>query len=145
MNNEFNGYCSRHYTLTDLLATQQEHLNNLFNNAPPYTGQTNLAEIDALIKCYRKIQRAQDRIDNTRASLRETERIILMVMQYFGIPPRTVLIGEVIEQLQFEIWADEGDTVYTKKIRDLVPPTDEANIIRIKLQTSRNSVTDDDD
>lgn len=145
MNNEFNGYCSRHYTLTEQLAVQQEHLNNLFNNATPYTGQTNLAEIDDLIKCYRKIQRAQDRVDNTRDSLRQTERIILMVMQYFGIPSRTVLIGEVIEQLQFEIWADEADTVYTKKIRDLVPPPDEANIIRIKLRTSRNSVTEDDD
>jgi len=122
MNGEFNGYCSHYYNLTEQLAQQQEHLSNLLDNALPYTGQTTLSELDAIIKCHRKIHRAKARVDDTLVELEKTERTILMIMQYFGIPPCTALAGEVIEQLLFEIWADETDTVHTKKIKDLAPP-----------------------
>jgi hypothetical protein len=145
MNGEFNGYCSRHYTLTEQLAEQQEHLKSLLDNALPYNGQTNLSEIDALIKSYRKIQRVKARVDDTQEEIRKTERTIQMVMQYFDIPPRTRLVGEVIDEILFEIWADETDAIHNKKIKDLVPSVDEGNIITIKLRNSRHDVTDDDD
>ena len=145
MNGEFNGYCSQYYNLTQLLAEQQEHFNTLLDNALPYTGQTNINELDAIIKCNRKIQKAKARAENTFDELRNTEHTILMIMQYFGIPPHTVLVGEVPEKLLFEIWADDSDTVHIKKIKDLVPPVDDENIIRIKIRHSRNEVMDDDD
>jgi len=121
MNGEFNGFCSQYYNLTQLLAEQQEHFNTLLDNALPYTGQTNINELDAIIKCNRKIQKAKKRADDTADELRNTEHTILMVMEYFGIPPYTRLTGEVTEQLLFEIWADDSDTVHIKKIKDLVP------------------------
>ena len=145
MNGEFNGYCSQYYNLTQLLAEQQEHFNTLLDNALPYTGQTNISELDAIIKCNRKIQKAKKRADDTADELQKTERTILMIMEYFGIPPQTVLVGEVTEQFLFEIWADETDTVHIEKIKDLVPPVDDENIIKIKIRYSRNEVTDDDD
>ena len=145
MNGEFNGYCSHYYNLTQLLAEQQEHLSTLLDNALPYTGQTNVSELDAIIKCHRKIQRAKVRVDSIVDELQKTERIILLVMQYFGIPPGTRLVGEVIEQLLFEIWADDTDAIHTKKIKDLVPPVDDENIIKIRMRHSRNEVMDDGD
>jgi hypothetical protein len=145
MNGEFNGYCSRYYNLTQLLAEQQEQFNTLLDNALPYTGQTNLSELDAIIKCNRKIQRAKARVDDTIVKLNETERTILLIMEYFGIPPHTVLFGEVPEMLLFEIWADDSDTIHIQKIKDLAPPVDEENIIKIKIRHSRNEVMDDDD
>ena len=145
MNGEFNGYCSRHYNLTQQLAEQQEYLNNLLDKALPYAGQTNISEIDALLNSYRKIQKVKARVDDTLDELRKTERTILMIMQHFDISPHTRLVGEVIDEILFEIWADETDAIYNKKIKDLVPPVDEANIITIKLRNSRHEVLDDDD
>jgi hypothetical protein len=145
MNGEFNGYCSHHYTLTQQLAEQQEYLNNLLDNALPYTGQTNISEIDALIKSYRKIQKVKARVDDTLEEIRKTERTILMIMEHFGIPRCTRLVGEVIEEVLFEIWADETDAIHNKKIKDLVPPVDEEHFITIKFRNSRHEVTDEDD
>jgi hypothetical protein len=56
-----------------------------------------------------------------------------------------VLVGEVPEKLLFEIWADDTDTIHIQKIKDLAPPVDEENIIKIKIRHSRNEVMDDND
>lgn len=138
MTGEFNGYCSHYYTTTQLLEEQEERLNKLLNNAPMYTGQTTLNEVDTILKHYRKIELIQTKIEELTEELEKTGQTILMVMQYLDIQPHTVLTGQIPEQVEFEIWADTNDTMYTRKVRDLAPPANENNILRIKICNSRN-------
>ncbi|MEO6849691.1 MAG: hypothetical protein ABI203_04110 [Mucilaginibacter sp.] len=133
MNGEFNGFCSHYYTLTQILAQQDEYLENLLNHAMHYAGQTRLSDLDDIIKCYRKIQRAKERRDKTFDDLQTTQQTILYLMQYFNIAPGTVLTGEVTDEVEFEIWEFEADTLHVKKTKDLVPPVDEGNSITIRF------------
>jgi hypothetical protein len=145
MNGEFNGYCCRYYNLKQLLDEQNEYLIDLLNNSPLYAGQTSINEIDDILKYYRKVQRVKARLDDTVDAMQNTERTILMIMQHFEIPPGTVLNGEVPEEVEFEIWADDTDAIHVRKTKDLAPPVDDKNIIRIKVCNSRRAVMDDDD
>jgi hypothetical protein len=133
MNGEFNGICSYYYRLTKLLEQREEHFQNLLANAQPYKGETKLSELDALIEYNRGVLQAKADTEKTASDMRETERIILIIMQYFEIPPGTILKGEIPEEIEFEIWADDNDTVYITKTKDLIPPVDEENIIKIKF------------
>lgn len=145
MTGEFNGYCSQYYTLTLLLEEQEERLSKLLNNAPMYTGQTTLNEVDAILKHYRKLQQVQARIEELTGELQKTEQTILMIMEYLDIPHNTMLTGEIPEKVAFEIWADDNNILCTQKIKDLARPVENANIITIKLRNSKKSVAEDDD
>jgi hypothetical protein len=142
MNGEFNGICSYYYRLTQLLDERETNFRDLLDNAKPYNGETNLSELDAMIQYNRGVLKAKTDAEKTASDMRETERIILLIMQYFEIPPGTKLKGEVIEELEFEIWADENDAIYISKTKDLVAPIDEENIMRIKFSSdlSRTNV-----
>jgi hypothetical protein len=145
MDGEFNGLCSRYYNLTQLLTAQDERFKRLLDNALPYTGQTNLADLDAIISCNRRVQEAKANVEQTLENMRQTERSILFLMNYFEIPPGTVLAGKIDGELEFEIWADENDTLYINKTKDLASPVDETNIITIRLRRSRDEVVEDED
>jgi hypothetical protein len=136
MNGEFNRICSYYYRLTRLLEEREAHFNHLLENALPYKGQTELSELDAIIQYNREVQKARADTEKTAADIRETERIILMIMQYFEIPPFTKLKGEVSEELEFEIWADNNDALYISKTKDLAAPVDDENVIKIKFGPS---------
>jgi len=125
------------------MTEQDEYLKNLLDNAPLYNGQTNLNEIDDIIKYYRKAQKAKARLDATTDQLYKTEQTILMIMKHFNIPSRTRLVGEIIEEILFEIWADETDRLHVRKTKDLAPSVDEGNIITIKIRNSRHDPDDD--
>ncbi len=134
MNGEFNGICSYYYRLTKLLEQREAHFRHLLENAQPYKGETKLSELDALIEYNRSVLQAKADSEKTAADMREAESIMsLVIMQYFEIPPGTKLTGEMPEELEFEIWADDNDTVYINKTKDLVPLPDEENIIKIKI------------
>lgn len=139
MDGEFNRTCSYYYRLTQLLAEREAHFRQLLENAMPYNGETRLSELDALIAYNREVQCTKTKVDEVTADMRETERIILLIMQYFEIPAGTKLKGEIEEELEFELWADENDTIYIIKTNDLAIVPDEANIIRIKLAPSPES------
>ena len=133
MNGEFNRICSYYYRLKKLLEAREANFQNLLANAQPYKGETKLSELDALIEYNRSVLQAKADSEKTAVDMRAAESIILVIMQYFGIPPFTKLKGEIPEELEFEIWADDNETVYITKTKDLVPPPDEENIIRIKF------------
>jgi hypothetical protein len=57
------------------------------------------------------------------------------MMQYFEIPPLTRLSGTIPHQLEFDIWADEQDTIHCQKTNDLDPEVENPNIITIKVCT----------
>jgi hypothetical protein len=142
MNGEFNGYCSHYYRLTQLLEEREANFRHLLANALPYTGQTNLSELDAIIQCNREVQKAKADAEKTAADMREIESIIMMIMHYFEIPAGTKLKGEITDELEFEIWADDNDILYISKTSDLAPPPEEANIITIKIAPYRDSLLD---
>jgi len=132
MTTEFTTWCSHYYQLTNLVAARNERFKNLLDNAPSYTGQNNLSDLDAIISYNRKVQAAKAKADKTFKDLTETGRTILAIMRYFDIPPRTILTGQIPGELEYEVWANEKDQVFIGKIRDLPKEADDPNIIRIK-------------
>ncbi|MDB4919146.1 hypothetical protein [Mucilaginibacter sp.] len=132
MTGEFTAWCSQYYHLTQLFSARNERFKNLLDNAPPYTEQSNLSDLDAIISYNRKVQAAKAKADKTFKDLTDTGHTILMIMQYFEIPPRTVLTGEIPGELEYEIWANEKDEIFIGKIRDLPQEADNPNIVYIK-------------
>jgi hypothetical protein len=56
MTNEFTAWCNYYYQLTMLLSEVEDHFKNLLDNAPLYSGQTRLSQVDAIIGYYRAAQ-----------------------------------------------------------------------------------------
>lgn len=133
MTGDFTAYCNEYYALTDLLNKRQQRLTDVLNNAPLYAGETRLSEVDAIISYYRNAQALKKKVDKTMDDMRATERIILMIMRHFDIPHNTILTGVMPGILEYEVWANENDTIYIKKTKDLAPEEDNPNIMTIQL------------
>ena len=133
MTGEFTAFCTRYYQLTQLLSKREERFNNLLANAPLYSGQTNLSQIDEIISYYREVQTAKAKMDKTADDKSATERVILAIMQHFEIPPGTTLTGEIPNELEYELWADENDALHIIKTKSLQPEPDNSNVIEIKV------------
>jgi hypothetical protein len=131
--NPFNALCASYYRLSQLVAKRQERLQLLLDNAPEYTGETSIDEIDAMINYYQKTQAYKAKYDETYKSFTETGEDIRKVMQHFSIPPETVLTGQIPGELEYEVVAGEDDMVYIYKTKDLAPLEDNPNIITIKM------------
>jgi len=137
MTNEFTTYCNHYYHLTTQLEAHNQHFQNLLDTAPPYTGQSNLTELDAIISHNRQVHAAKAKVDKTLKDLTDTAQTILKMMAYFEIPPRTWLTGIIPDELEYEIWANEKGDVFIGKVRDLQPPVPNPNIIEIKCWTGK--------
>jgi len=133
MTGELMAYCSRYYKLTQLLARREARLQTVLANAPLYSGQTNLAEIDAIISYYRNAQALKAKADETLYDLTATGRTILTILQHFGIPPGTILNGHIPGELEYQLCADENDQLHITKTRDLAPLEDDPDIMVIKM------------
>ena len=144
MTSEFTTWCSHYYHLTQLFATRNERFKNLLDNAPPYTSQSNLSDIDGIISYNRKVQAAKAKAGKTFEELKKAGRTILAIMAYFEIPPRTVLTGEIPGEMEYEVWANDKDQVFIGKIRDLPQELEDPNIIRIKIANWNKSDEEDD-
>jgi hypothetical protein len=143
MTNEFTTHCNQYYQLTKLFSARDERFKNLLDNAPPYTRQSNLSDLDAIISYNRKVQAAKAKADKTFKELTETGRTILAIMRYFEIPPRTVLTGQIPGELEYELWANENDDVFIGKIRDLPQGADNPNVMVIKCWNGGKDGEDD--
>ena len=133
MTGEFTAHCNQYYHLTKLFSARDERFKNLLNNAPPYTRQRNLNDLDAIISYNRKVQAAKAKADKTFKELTAAGRTILAIMQYFEIPPRTMLTGEIPGELEYELWYNEKDALFINKIKNLQTAPDNPNVIVIKL------------
>ena len=130
---EFTNICNRYYELKQLHARREEHLNQLLDNAPLYSGEMCISNIDAIISYYRNAQAEKAEVDKIYKQILATERNILLVMRHFEIPPNTVLYGEIPFELEYEIYADENDQITITKTGSLQPEADDPNVIWIKL------------
>lgn len=136
MTGEFTHYCTRYYRLTELLIEQNGLLNSLLDNAPPpYSGQGNIAELDNILSCARKVQAAKAAADKTFKERTKIKHTILEIMQHLELPPDTLLIGEIPGELEYELWANGNDDLFIGKIRNLPPPPDDPNVIMIKCSS----------
>ena len=133
MTGELTAYCNHYYQLSKLLSKREERLSNLIDNAPFYCGQSSLSEVDAIISYYRNAQAVKAKVDKTLADMKETAGTILVIMRHFGIPPGTVLTGEIPGELEYELWADEDEAVHIGKTKDIAGGVDEPNVMVIKL------------
>jgi len=145
MEGEFTNFCKRYYELLLQVEEKEMRFFNLLDNALPYTGQTDVSELDAIIHCNRRIQKIRATADDVIEAKQETEDTILKILEYFEIPPNTRLTCEVPGEYVLILWVDEENTVYCSKIRDLAPLEVDENIITIPVTDSRNSWEDDED
>jgi len=145
MDGEFTNYCKRYYELLQQVDEKERRLINLIDNALPYTGQTDVAELDAILKCNRRILKASDATDDAIEAKQETEATILQILEYFEIPANTRLRCEVPGFYELIMWADEEKTVHCYKIKDLAPLEQDENIIKIQLNYNRDSWEDNED
>jgi ABC-type antimicrobial peptide transport system ATPase subunit len=145
MEGEFTNYCKQYYELLQQVDQKERRLIGLIDNALPYTGQTDVAELDAIISCNRRILKAHDATDDVIEAKQETEAIILKILEYFEIPANTRLTCEVPGLYMLTLWADEENTVYCFKTHDLAPLEQDEHIITIQLTDSRNDWDEDDE
>ncbi len=142
---EFTNYCKQYYTLQVQLEKQETRFNTLLQNALPYTGQTNVAELDAIISCNRKIQKVRAQADDTIAARQKTAKIILQILAYFEIPPHTRLTCEIPGEMELELWADDENMVHCIKTKTLDPLEDDPNVITIHMTDSDFVWRDEED
>lgn len=145
MEGEFTNYCKQYYELLLQVEEKEHRFIDLLDNALPYTGQTDVAELDAIIHCNRRIQKIRSIADDVIDAKQETEGIILKILEYFEIPINTRLTCEVSGLYELRVWADEENTVHCYKTKDLAPLEEDENIITIDCNDQLNSWEDDED
>lgn len=143
MSGEFTYYCARYYTLMERLKKENTYLKKFLDNAPIYKGETQLADIDYIMKYYRKAQNVKAVVDQTIKELHETEAQVLYIMRYFEIPPGTFLTGVIKNECEFEIW-HAHDEVYAIKTKDLTLPRN-PNYIYWELEQPATIFDDEDE
>jgi hypothetical protein len=133
MYTNFTTICNRYYYLIQLLRARYAILKDMEDNAPVYSGQHALTEIDHIINYYSHGRMAKEQVDETLAEVKKAENRILAIMRQFEIPPGKVLYGEIPGELEYEIWANEQGRLYINKIKTIAPEPEKPNVITIKL------------
>ena len=133
MYTNFTTICNRYYYLIQQLRARYAILKDMEDNAPVYSGQVALTEIDDIINYYSQGRMAKEQVDQTLAEVKKTESTILAIMRQFEIPPGKVLYGEIPGELEYEIWANKHGRLYINKIKTIEPEPEKPNVITIRL------------
>ncbi len=144
MDGELTNLCHKYYNQTHWHRKLEKRFHRLLADALPYTGQTNVNELDAIIRCNREIQKARDEAEDGKAAMQKTAGTILRVLEYFEIQPNTKLTCEVPGEFELQVWADEANAVYCTKTKDLNPLKDDPSVIVIKLVTDPWEMDEED-
>jgi len=142
---EFTNYCKRYYELLQQVEEKEHRFIDLLDNALPYTGQTNISELNAIIRCNRRIQKVRSIADDVIDAKQETEATIIKILEYFEIPPDTCLTCEVPGFYELQLWLDEEQAVNCIKTHDLAPLEEDENIITIPCIDTRNNWEEDEE
>ena len=145
MEGEFTNFCKRYYELLQQWDELENRFEALLENAIPYTGQTDVGELDAIIRCNRRIQKARAAADSYIADLQQTAHTITQILAYFEVTPNTRLTCEIPGLYELELWLDDEDAVNCIKTHDLTPLEVDENIISIPFTDKRNSWEEDED
>lgn len=142
---EFTNFCKRYYELLQQWNELENRFEELLENAIPYTGQTDAAELDAIIRCNRRIQKARAAADECINDLQQIAHIITKILEYFEVPPYTRLTCEVPGFYELELWLDDEQAVNCIKTHDLAPLEEDENTITIHCIDTRNNWEEDED
>lgn len=145
MKGEFTNYCKRFYDLLCQWTELEWRFNKLLNEAMPYTGQTAISELDAILHTSRRIQKARAKADECITQLQQTEQTLSQIFAWFEIQPNTVLTCEVTGFFELELWMDDDNNVHCIKTKDLAPLEKDANIITIHFADKTYVSADDDE
>jgi hypothetical protein len=143
MTNEFTALCAQYYRLTTRFEMAYKRYKNLSDNAPLYSGQHSINELNDLMSYSRTLETARTKGAKIFKDLTETAQTIVAIMRSFGIPPRTVLLGEIPGEIEFELWTHETGGVVINKLRDLPKEPENPNMIYIKCWNGNKSEDDD--
>jgi len=129
----FTTICNHYYYLIQQLRARYAILRDMETNAPAYSDQLSLTEIDAVINYYSHGRMAKEQVDETLAEVKKAENRILAIMREFEIAPGRVLYGEIPGELVYEIWANQQGRLYINKIKTIEPEPEKPNVLTIKL------------
>lgn len=121
MKTSLNTLCCNYYLASERLIKQQQRFEELLAKPASFAGQTYLPDIDKTIRRWHKRQEASDAITYTQAELTDLQAMILILFEYIGAAPNTRLTGELPEEVEFAIWADDNQQLHYEKLRDLAP------------------------
>src|SRR6202012_1598050 len=119
MTGEFTDMCRTYYGQQCLLTKLEKRFARMLADALPYTGQTHISELDAIIACNRAIQKARDEAEDCKAAKQKTANTILKVLAYFEIQPNTKLTCEVPGEFELQLWAEEDNTIHCLKTKEI--------------------------
>jgi len=145
MEGELTNFCRTYYGQLCLHRQLERRFTRLLANALPYTGQTNVNELDAVIRCNREIQQARTEAEDAKAAMQKTAGTLLKIFAYFEMPPDTKLQCEVPGEFELQVWAEEDNSVHCIKTKDLNPLKGDPSVIIIKLKDDPYSFDDDDE
>ena len=145
MEGEFTNFCKRYYELLQNWDKLEDRYEALVENMIPYTKQTDVGELDTILRCHRRIKKARDAADSCIADLQQTEDILKQILAYFEIEPNIKPKCEIPGSFELELWLDDEQGVNCIKTHDLSPLEDDENIITIPCADTRNNWEDDDD
>lgn len=145
MEGEFTNYCKRYYEQLQNWDVLEDKFEALLENALPYTGQTEVGELDAIIRCNRRILKARTAADECIKILQQTAQTITQILAYFEIPANTTLTCEVPGFYILQLWLDDEQGINCIKTQDLAPLEQDESIITIHMTDKRNDWEDDED
>jgi hypothetical protein len=139
-----NDVCSNYYTLRELLLKQEARFDRLMDKPVVYAGQTDLEDIDKVLKYCYKVQQASDGIRHTIQQLISEKKLILQMLDHFSIPRNTKLKARVGNEAEIHLWADDENLIYYEKLRDILAEEINPNIITIKVCSSAEGFRQDE-
>ncbi|MEO9173629.1 MAG: hypothetical protein ABI203_11060 [Mucilaginibacter sp.] len=125
------------------LYKQDDHFKELFDNVLKFDRHLKVSEVDAILESGQRAVNAFEKVDLAFEKVKETERRILHLFKGLGIRPFWFLTGDIPGELEYEVWYDDKDSVFIRKMRDLESETEQPNVIKIKMLAKGDEVSDD--
>src|SRR5437588_1860110 len=116
---EFSAACANYYRLTFRFKKVSNHGFTMVRNVIPYVGQTNTAELDAILESERKAKEATTTANDTELEWQKAKWLVIEMMEYFGITANTKLTVTIPYEVEFELWLDDEKSLHFEKTADL--------------------------
>lgn len=146
MKTSLNTLCCNYYLASERLLKEQQRFDELLAKPTSFAGQTYLPDIDKTLRRWHKRQEASDAITYTQAELTDLQAMILILFELIGAQPHTRFTGQIPDEAEFAIWADDANQLHYEKLKDLTPVREGHWItLHFKDKYGRDAEHNDDD